>query len=93
VLVDEVVHQCVAQRYQVFEVGLGLGVVLRRQAQLHARAKGDHVAGKIVVAFLAAISIGDDIRTKQLSDQRAQGLGRGIFNPRCANGLQRMRRA
>lgn len=58
------------------------------KAQLHARAKGNHVAGKIVVALLATISIGDDIRTKQLSDQRAQGLGRGIFDPRCANGIQ-----
>jgi hypothetical protein len=67
VLIDEVVHQGVAQRYQVFEVGLGVGVVLRQTGSVARACEGNHVAGKIVVAFLAPFPSVTTYETKQLS--------------------------
>ncbi|GKS77363.1 hypothetical protein AVME950_20725 [Acidovorax sp. SUPP950] len=83
----------IAQFRQFFEPIAGAGIVFGRHLDVHPEAKGDHVGGSVVAEDLALDAVDDDVAVKELADQRAERLGRGVLDAGVQDPCQLVRRA
>src|SRR5690606_17960309 len=89
VLLDEVMHQVVAEGYQLPEIVLCSGVVVSREHYVHVKTKCKHVVRDVFEHVGRCVgTIRDELRSNELAHQGAKCHAIGFTDPCVPDGLQ-----